>query len=142
MKAKTFFATFVILALAAPAMAEPCIPDDTTACLLGGRFEVRVSYALPTEYGIAHLAPFTGAAADGGTGFWFFGPGNPEMLVKMVDGCGLGGHFWFFIAATTNVGFGVSVADTLWPEDPVYSYVNFYGHAATPVQDTGTIPCH
>src|SRR5260370_41190303 len=66
--------------------------------------------------------------------FWFFSPDNPEMLVKMVNGCGLNSHFWVFTSAGTNVGFTVTVTDTTNGHSVAYTNPDLT--AAFPVQDT------
>jgi hypothetical protein len=43
--------------------------------------------------------------------FWFFERGNPEMLVKVLDGCGLNDHFWIFAVAGTDAGFEIRSTD-------------------------------
>jgi hypothetical protein len=70
--------------------------------------------------------------------FWFFGATNPEMLIKIIDGCSLGGHFWVFFAATTNVGF-VTVTDTSTGHQAIYYNKDLT--AALPVQDTAALSC-
>jgi len=42
--------------------------------------------------------------------FWFFSPGNAEVTVKVLDGRGVNGHWWVFLASMTNVEFTASVA--------------------------------
>ncbi|HEY6322518.1 MAG TPA: hypothetical protein VJA16_13265 [Thermoanaerobaculia bacterium] len=61
------------------------------------------------------------------------------MLIKIIDGCSLDSHFWVFFAATTNVGFTVTVTDTQTSHQAVYT--NADKHAAPPVQDTSALTC-
>ena len=72
--------------------------------------------------------------ADSGL-FWFFSDNNWEMLVKVLDGCAINGHYWVFSAATTNVGYTLRVIDT--DNGAVQEYVNPLGVAADAVTDTG-----
>ena len=65
--------------------------------------------------------------------FYFFDPNNIEMLVKILDGCAINGHFWVFYAATTNVGFRVDVRDTVTAFRKPYE--NALGTSAPPVLD-------
>lgn len=44
---------------------------------------------------------------------WFFGPANIELVVKLLDGRGTNGHFWFFYGALTDVDYTVTVTDTV-----------------------------
>jgi len=69
-----------------------------------------------------------------GGAFWFFSPDNPEILVKVLDGCGFNGAKWFFASAGTNVGFTVTVTDTATAAQKVYT--NPDRNPALPIQDT------
>lgn len=84
--------------------------DGRRAQLLGGRFEVSV---VGNDFS---FVPFVGRtaplASNDSAIFWFFQPANFELLVKIVNGCGLNGRYWVFYAATTNVDFYLTVTDT------------------------------
>ncbi|MEM1178814.1 MAG: DUF4397 domain-containing protein [Acidobacteriota bacterium] len=45
--------------------------------------------------------------------FYFFSPDNVELVVKIVDGRGFNGNFWFFLGALSNAQFEVTATDTL-----------------------------
>ena len=112
-----------------------CVPGPGTLCLLGGRFRASIDFRTPNVgAGTGHamrLSDQTGL-------FWFFNQSNMELLVKVIDGCGvqgLRGH-WIFFAATTNVDFSMTITDT---ETGVSKqYRNPLGLAALPVQDVTT----
>ena len=70
---------------------------------------------------------------------WFFDPDNWELLVKVLDGCAVNGHFWVFAAATTDVGTTLTVTDTV--TGAIRTYGNPLGQAAAPIQDTQAFPC-
>lgn len=74
--------------------------------------------------------------ADSGL-FWFFGPGNWEMLVKFLDGCSINGHHWIYSAATTNVEYNLRVRDTATGD--VFVFDNQLGSAARALADTGSL---
>ena len=65
---------------------------------------------------------------------WFFTPNNWEMLVKVLDGCSLNGHFWVFAAATTDVEYVLRVTDM--QTGAVREYSNPLGNAAAAITDT------
>jgi hypothetical protein len=111
---------------------DPCIPDDITLCLHGGRFAARVQWTLANgTTGMGHAVPLN----DGSGTFWFFSQDNSEMLIKVVNACTAPfEHYWVFYAATTDVGLSVTVADTAHSTAVIYG--NNQGHAAAPVQDT------
>jgi len=90
---------------------SPCVPAATALCLNKGRFRVEVGWvvARPLDAGGAGRAvPLTG---DTGA-FWFFSASNLELMVKVLDGRGVNGHFWFFWGALSDVSYGITVTDT------------------------------
>jgi len=44
--------------------------------------------------------------------FWFFDAANLELIVKVLDGTGVNGHFWLFYGALSNVEYTLTVTDT------------------------------
>jgi hypothetical protein len=73
--------------------------------------------------------------------FWFFGADNPELLVKVLDGCGINNRFWIYLTAGTNVGFTATVTDTVTGSVRVYTNNDLTPHV--PVQDTSVgLPCN
>lgn len=90
----------------------PCVPTPTTLCLLDGRFRARAVWRdFGGKMGEAGVLPLTG---DSGY-FWFFAPGNPEVLLKAVDACGLPGfeNFWAYTTGLTNVEVELEIVDTI-----------------------------
>ncbi len=87
----------------------PCRPDEATLCLNNGRFEVTLHWA--TGDGRAGPAQAVAMTADAGY-FWFFERDNVEVVVKVLDGCGVNGRFWVFAAGLTDVGTTLRVRDT------------------------------
>ena len=110
----------------------PCVADDHTLCLNSGRFRVQVAWE--TGAGDSGLATVVGVGSDDSGLLWFFDPNNWEMLVKVLNGCGAGGHYWVFFAATTNVEFVLTVTDT--QTGRVKTYLNPQGKSADAVTDT------
>ena len=107
-------------------------PDATRVALHQGRFEAEVTWRdFAGRTGSGWVAP---PATDGSALFWFFGPDNWEVMVKVLDGCGLNGHFWVFHAATTSVEYTLTVTDTQTGE--VRRYENPLGRSAPAVTDT------
>lgn len=80
-------------------------------CLNSWRFGVR-GYALtaPTE---AHAAVKveTYGLGDSAALFYFFDSTNPELLVKVVNGCWLNDHWWVFGSAATDLEYRIDVGD-------------------------------
>ncbi|HVT59692.1 MAG TPA: Calx-beta domain-containing protein [Thermoanaerobaculia bacterium] len=108
-----------------------CAADANTLCL-GGRFKTSVAWKTASGSGVGTTVPLAGIP-DSGL-FYFFGPSNIEMLIKVINGCPVSNAYWVFFAATTNVQFTVTVIDTMSGKTRVY--FNSLDQAAAPVQDT------
>jgi hypothetical protein len=111
-----------------------CSPSATQLCLQGGRFAVEVR--LPGEGEGSPADPRATAVPltdDSGT-FWFFRPANVELMVKVLDGRQVNGHFWVFAGALSDVHYAIDVTDTLTGETQTYD--NPHGRLAS-LADTG-----
>lgn len=128
------------------AALAPCVPDGGTLCVdeLPGdqRYELRITYKTAQGGGLAgsgHAVPLAPSGLTRGGAFWFFSPDNPEMLVKLLDGCALNQHHWLLAAATTNVGFTLVARDTLTGAERTYTSAD--QHPAVPIQDVAAFDC-
>lgn len=124
-----------------PGAVASCVPSATRLCLGDGRFRVEIAWRdFAGNTGAGSVVPI-GAGGAGGAGdsglFWFFAPGNWEMLVKVLDGCAVNGHHWVFAAATTTVEHTLTVTDTLTGETAVYH--NPLGRPSATITDTGAL---
>ncbi len=96
-----------------------CTADATHLCLTGNRFRVSVQW---TDYNTNVTAAATAVPFVDESGFFYFqDPSNIEIMVKVHDACPSFGHFWFFSAATTNVGYTITVTDTKTGQTETYS---------------------
>ena len=100
-------------------------------CLHEGRFEVDVHWF--TDGSERSAARSARAGTDVSGLLWFFEPDNWEMLVKVLDGCGVNGHYWVFAASATDVGFDIEVTDTQTGD--VRHYTKNPGEAAVAMAD-------
>ena len=108
-----------------------CRSSDGAMCLQDSRYEVTVDWwAADGRSGAAQVADV--GTADSGL-FWFFDSTNWELLVKVLDGCAVNGRHWVFGAATTDVGFLVTVTDT--ESGKAREYRNEAGQAAPAIAD-------
>ncbi len=87
-----------------------CIPDPAALCLEEGRFQVRVDWRLSPE-GPSFIAPASPLTGDTGY-FWFFNEANVELVVKVLDGTAINGHYWVFYGALSDVQYTITVTDT------------------------------
>ncbi len=110
--------------------------QSTTLCLHDGRFIIEVDYQdFAGHGGSAKVADISSSIS--GT-FWFFGPENLELLVKVIDGCALNGHYWAFISGATNLMYLARIMDTATGE--FREYRNDLGSAPVAVVDTTAFP--
>lgn len=89
--------------------APDCFPTSTAFCAQN-RFQVEVSFVDPRNGG-AGKGLATQLTDDTGV-FWFFAPSNLELMVKVLDGSGVNGHFWVFYGALSDVEYTITVTDT------------------------------
>lgn len=116
---------------------SPSTVSNDTLCLQNNRFQVTVAWQDPTGgSGAGIVTPAHGQ--DTGL-FYFFDPNNWELMVKVLDGCAINGHYWVFSAAGTNVGYTLTVKDL--DRDLQKDYTNPLGTLAAPVADTMAFAC-
>jgi hypothetical protein len=125
--------------------ATTCTPGTNVLCLddQNGdrRFKVTLDYASPSR-GISGQGKAIGLNTLGvrrGGLFWFFTADNPEVLVKVLNGCTTNNRFWVFLTAGTDVGYTVTVTDTTTGVEKVYTNRDL--QAAQPAQDTQAFSC-
>lgn len=118
-----------------------CVRDNSTACLLNGRFQVTVTYRTSSTSGNAQVMNFSAARAesDESAFFWFFDSSNFEMGLKMLDACSVNSRFWVYISGLTDQGWTATIVDTQTGVSSVYQ--NNVGHLSSTVADTGTLRC-
>ncbi|HEY0139538.1 MAG TPA: trypsin-like peptidase domain-containing protein [Thermoanaerobaculia bacterium] len=110
----------------------PCGSNSITACLSGKRFKVTVKWKTANgQSGDGQAIEYTPESAL----FWFFGSTNIEMILKILNGCGLNQRYWVFAAATTDVEYTITVTDT--KTGTVKTYFKGLGTPAPAVTDTG-----
>ena len=113
------------------ASGDSCSPGGTTLCLGQARFRVTVDWEVPSQSrsGSGSAMPLSDDTGD----FWFFDDANVELIVKVLDGVQINGHFWVFYGALSNVAYTVTVTDTA--TGAVRTYPNADGNLAS-VADT------
>jgi hypothetical protein len=120
-----------------PTFPVPCVPDGATLCLNGGRFRVATNYLTAAGQSGAGMA--VSLTSDSGY-FWFFNSANIELVVKVLDACGLNPpHFWVFAGGLTNIQVTLDVLDMQTGAEK--TYVNPLGTAFAPIQDTSAFSC-
>jgi len=113
--------------------ASGCLPDDTTLCLNGSRFQVKAQWH--TNDGKSGDGQAVILTENSGY-FWFFGPDSVELVVKALNACTTPNPaFWVFASGLTNVGVDLTVTDTKTGQTKTYH--NPMNQAFVSIQDTG-----
>ena len=111
-----------------------CTPT-TVALRFDGGYEVSMCYV--TQEG--ESGPVKAEAWSGEAGIlWFFGRNNPEVLVKVLDGCGVNGHRWAFVAPVTTLDFNLWITG---PDGSRWEHGNPQGATASTKSDITAFPC-
>jgi len=92
-----------------PAAPPGSCGTATSLCLQAARFTVSATWA--TTDGRSGTAQAVSLTDDTGY-FWFFDAGNVELVVKVLDGRAVNGHFWVFYGALSDVHYVITVEDT------------------------------
>lgn len=87
-------------------------------------------------FGYGLLSP---GATDDSAVFTFFDRQNWELMVKVLDGCAINGHYWVFAAAATDVGYTLKLDEVASSE--VRTYTNPAGTRSPAVADIEAFPC-
>ncbi|MEO8276106.1 MAG: hypothetical protein ABI639_07785 [Thermoanaerobaculia bacterium] len=110
------------LASAAPSFAAPCVPNATTLCFDvapgDGRVSVKLDWSTTLgggSSGHAHPVALQPVGITKGGMFWIFSADNPELIVKVINGCASNGHIWIYYSALTNAGFTLTATDNSFP---------------------------
>jgi hypothetical protein len=90
--------------------AGSCVPTAQALCLAAGRFAVEVVWTDP-RIGLSAQARALPITADTGV-FWFVDATNLELMIKVLDGRGVNGHFWVFYGALSDLEYTITVTDT------------------------------
>jgi hypothetical protein len=120
----------LVLESAARTATAACAPGAARLCLNDSRFAVEVSWR--DFAGNTGTGKAVGISGDTGY-FWFFGPENVEVMVKVLDGRVVNGKFWVFFGALSNVEYRLTVTDTA--TGSIRTYLNPSGRFAS-VADT------
>jgi hypothetical protein len=117
---------------------ELCLPSSGDLCLHQQRFAAGVRWRdFRGNEGVGRALE---EPSHDDTGFfWFFDPQNLELTVKALDGCGVNGHYWVFIASGSTVEYEIVVTDTVGGGSRTYR--NELGKLPSLIADTTAFPC-
>lgn len=109
-----------------------CIPNATAMCLNNNRYRVSATFLTPGgQSGNAQVVKLTDD-----TGYlWFFSATNVEVVVKVLNACGVNNRYWVFAGGLTNVQTILTITDT--QSGFTKSYTNPQSTPFQPLQKTG-----
>lgn len=113
--------------------APTCTPTATTMCLNNNRFAVSATYETSTQSGSASAVKLT---SDSGY-LTFFSASNIEVVIKVLDACGVNSRFWVYAGGLTNVNTVITVRDT--KTGAVKTYTNPANVPFQPIQDVSAL---
>ena len=120
--------------------APTCTSTSTALCLGDSHFEVTADWRdFDGNTGAAHTVPDQLQGSGDFGLLWFFSADNPELLVKVLDGCAINGRYWVFVSPGSNVQYDVTVRDvrsgkTRTFSNPLHSFPSLFA-------DTSSFPC-
>jgi hypothetical protein len=97
---------------------------------------VRTTFSCPAEGAGTYASILNGFTLSQ---LSFFNPSNPELLVKVVNGCGTNQKRWVFLSAVTNVGYHLKVLDTQTAEAVLLTSPD--NNTTDPILDTSAFDC-
>jgi hypothetical protein len=134
------------IAITAQTVTTTCVPSDTLLCLDNvpgdNRFAVNITFNTTQaggHYGNGQALSMDDRGVSHGGLFWFFSQDNPEVLVKVLNGCTLNNKFWVYFAADTNVGFSLTVHDL--QTNQLFTYTNPDRTEPPNLQSVNALPC-
>jgi hypothetical protein len=108
-----------------------CVPSSTAMCLNNNRFKVQATFATASQ----PTTPAQTVELTNDSGYlWFFNADNIELVVKVLNACGVNNRYWVFAAGLTNVRVDITVTDTQTGATKTYS--NPLNTPFQPLQDT------
>lgn len=117
------------LSLSSSQVLADTASDPSVLSLNSGRFAVTVDYANfeGNEFSLdTSSVNGQGQAVQlsDDTGYFYFpnerGTRDVEVIVKLLDGCGINSNFWVFSAGTTNYEVTLTITDTITSVTKVY----------------------
>jgi len=92
-----------------PPPPPPPPGDPQKLSLLDGRFTLQATWR--TSDGTKGNGTAVPYSRESGR-FWFFAPGNTELLAKVLDGSAINGHAWLYWGALSDVEYWLTLTDT------------------------------
>ena len=116
--------------------AETSCEPGEAALTLGGGYTV--SMCFETHDGQTGVARDWGLDSTQSGLMYFFDRNNAEVLIKVLDACGVNGYRWVFVAPVTDLAFNLVVRS---PDGEIWTHTNRLGQTADAASDVSAFPC-
>ncbi len=123
-----------------PCITGACTPSQNSLCLdsLPGdkRFAAMATFRRDESSPLspARAFPLVLLGISRAGLFWFFQEDNPEILVRVLNGCALNNRYWVFASAGTTVEYSLTVVDS--KSNRARQYHNPLGKPSPAILDT------
>ena len=121
--------------MAEAGQAKDCDPGGSALTLSGG---YRVSMCYETYSGQVGQTRDFGLDSSQSALLYFFDRDNVEVLIKVLDGCGVNGRRWVSVAPITDLPFNLYVES---PDGQRWTHTNRLGKTASAASDVAAFPC-
>ena len=92
-----------------------CHSSLNRVCLQKGRFSVEGTFSYENSssglYENGKMKVKEAMLDDSASLFYFFDENNIEIIIKVLDGCGVNGKYWIFGSVTTDLDYTLTVMD-------------------------------
>ena len=106
----------------------PLTTGPTGLDLSNGELRVEMSFVTPDgETNTATAVPIT----DDAGAFWFFGPNNLEILLKVLDARVINGKYWVFWGSLTTLEYTIEIFSDCCGDIPVWTHTQPAGPATS-----------
>ena len=124
----------------APNEATECEPQPVTTLAGGYRVNMCVEYLKDGSPEVTEARDFGLDSQQSGL-LYFFERSNAEVLIKVLDACGVNGYRWVFVAPVTDLAFNLSVVSPN-PDDEVWTHSNGLSQTAQARSDNAAFACN
>ena len=120
--------------------ATDCEPQPVTTLAGGYTVNMCVEYLKDGSPEVTEARDFGLDSQQSGL-LYFFERSNAEVLIKVLDACGVNGYRWVFVAPVTDLAFNLSVVSPN-PDDEVWTHSNRLSQTAQARSDNAAFACN
>ena len=125
-----------------PKSKYSCRPSLNRVCLQKGRFAVEGVYSYEDSssglYKSDKMKVREAMLDDSASLFYFFDRNNVEVIIKVLNACGVNGKYWVFASVATDLDYTLTVTD-----NATGVKLPYHGNPTNPlINDVSAFPCH